>query len=122
LLISHARVGASQLTAARACLSLIESSLDGTELHMNTLRVGTYVTHAKLPDLGSGEIIASDGQSLVIRFASCEKNFVAALTEKHLTVTAEAPVLTKPARASKSKAPRAKKATSKAAPAPEPEQ
>jgi hypothetical protein len=84
-----------------------------------TLHVGAYVKHAKLPDLGSGEIISSDGLCFVIRFASCEKSFVHALAEKHLTVTSEAPVPVKPARASKARAPRAKKAAAKAAPASE---
>ncbi|HTU61594.1 MAG TPA: hypothetical protein VMF89_24230 [Polyangiales bacterium] len=70
-------------------------------------RVGTYVTHAKLPDLGSGEIIASDGNRFSIRFASGERSFVCALTEKHLTVTTEAPAASKPSRApSKSRAPK----------------
>ena len=70
-------------------------------------RVGTYVTHAKLPELGSGEIVASDGNRFSIRFASGERSFVCALTEKHLTVTTEAPAASKPSRApSKSRAPK----------------
>ena len=81
---------------------------------MISLRVGTYVTHAKLPELGSGEIVASDGSRFSIRFASGERSFVCALTEKHLTVTTEAPAPSKPSRAaSKSRAP--KKAAAAAA-------
>lgn len=74
---------------------------------MISQRVGAYVTHAKLPDLGSGEIVASDGNRFSIRFASGERSFVCALTEKHLTVTTEAPVPTKPSRSpSKPRAPK----------------
>jgi hypothetical protein len=74
---------------------------------MISQRVGTYVTHAKLPDLGSGEIVSTDGHRFSIRFASGERSFVCALTEKHLTVTSEAPAPTKPSRApSKSRAPK----------------
>lgn len=79
---------------------------------MNHLRIGTYVTHAKLPELGSGEIVSSDGQCFSIRFASGQRNFVCALTEKHLSVTTEAPVAAKSSRASaKPRAP--KKAAAK---------
>ena len=70
-------------------------------------RVGIYVTHAKLPELGSGEIVASDGNRFSIRFASGERSFVCTLTEKHLTVTDEPPAPSKPSRApSKSRAPK----------------
>ena len=84
---------------------------------MSTLRVGTYVVHAKLPELGTGEIVSSDGQCFGIRFASGQRNFVCALTEKHLSVTAEAPPVSKPTRSSKPRAARASKAKA-AAPAP----
>lgn len=67
------------------------------------LIVGSFVTHAKLPELGSGEIVVADGQRVSIRFASGERNFVYALVEPYLTVTAEAPVgrPSKPGRAPK---------------------
>lgn len=79
-------------------------------------RVGTYVTHAKMPELGSGEIVASDGTRFSIRFASGERSFVCALTEKHLTVTTEAPAPTKASRASaKSRATKKAAAAAKAA-------
>ena len=59
---------------------------------MTLPRVGVYVTHAKMPDLGSGEIVAVDDQRVVIRFASGERHFVYALVEPHLNATSEAPV------------------------------
>jgi hypothetical protein len=78
---------------------------------LSNLLVGTYVTHAKMPELGSGEVTASDGERLAIRFASGEKNFVLRLVEKHLTVTAEAPAEAKPSRTSRT--PRASKPAKK---------
>jgi hypothetical protein len=67
---------------------------------MTMPRVGSYVTHLKMPDLGTGEIVAVDDTRVVIRFASGQRNFVYALVEKHLNVTTEAPPLpaSKPAR------------------------
>lgn len=77
---------------------------------MNVPLVGTYVTHAKLPDLGTGEITIVDGERVTIRFATGERNFVYSLVKKHLQVTSDAPA-PRP-----SKPPRAPKAaTAKAA-------
>jgi len=53
---------------------------------------GSYVTHAKLPELGSGELIASENGRVRIRFASGEKNFLWHLVASHLTETDVAPV------------------------------
>lgn len=73
-------------------------------------RIGSYVTHAKMPDLGSGEVVSSDGERVAIRFASGERRFVFALVEPHLIVTTEAPVAAKPSRAPRAaRAPKAKK-------------
>jgi hypothetical protein len=54
-------------------------------------RLGSYVQHAKLPELGSGEIVAMDGPKIAIRFASGQRTFVYDLVEKHLSVVTEAP-------------------------------
>ena len=62
------------------------------------------MTHAKLPDLGSGEVTFMDGERLVIRFSSGERNFVYHLVEKHLNITQEAPAPSKPSRAAKKSA------------------
>ena len=68
---------------------------------MNILLVGTCVVHAKLPELGNGEVIASDGDRVSIRFASGVRNFVFRVVAPHLTVTSEAPPLAKPARSAR---------------------
>jgi hypothetical protein len=52
---------------------------------------GMYVTHAKLPQLGSGEILAEHEGRVSIRFASGNRDFVADLVRPHLSVTSEAP-------------------------------
>ena len=73
---------------------------------MSTPEIGSYVTHAKLPDLGAGEILAADKGAVRIRFASGDRSFVWEMVQGHLTTTTEAPApaATKPAK-------RARKAT-----------
>lgn len=73
---------------------------------MSNLALGCYVSHAKLPDLGTGEVLASEKGTIRIRFASGERNFVWAKVEEHLAVTQEAPA----APAKPPKAPRAPRA------------
>lgn len=73
--------------------------------------IHSHVTHSKLPELGVGEILASDGERISIRFASGERNFVSALVSPHLVVTTEAV----PPTPGKARAPRAKKAAKPAA-------
>lgn len=68
--------------------------------------VGSCVTHAKMPELGSGEIVVFDGERVRIRFASGERSFVYTLVEKHLNVTSEAPA---PRPSKPQRAPRAPK-------------
>jgi hypothetical protein len=53
---------------------------------------GSYVTHAKLPELGSGEILSIENGRIGIRFASGQKNFMYDLVAPHLTTTTEAPL------------------------------
>jgi hypothetical protein len=76
-------------------------------------RIGSYVTHAKLPELGSGEVLHCEGDKVAIRFASGERSFIYDLALKHLTVTLEGPA-PKPTKAPR--APRAKKAATEKAP------
>ena len=73
---------------------------------MSHFETGSYVVHAKLPELGSGEVLAAEKGAVRIRFASGERNFSVEFAAKHLTITAEPPEKAAPA---KSKA-RAKKA------------
>jgi hypothetical protein len=54
---------------------------------------GCYVTHAKLMDLGSGEILGSEDGKVRIRFASGDRAFLHDRVIEHLTVTTVAPVL-----------------------------
>ena len=56
-----------------------------------SIEIGSYVTHAKLPELGSGEILAVDKGAVRIRFASGERNFSGELVAAHLVTTLEAP-------------------------------
>lgn len=74
---------------------------------MSILLLGSYVTHGKLSELGSGEVLAVEDGKIRIRFASGEKSFVYDLVVKHLTVTQEAPIM--PAPKAKKKAVRKKK-------------
>ena len=79
---------------------------------------GSFVTHAKLPELGSGEIVSYDRGAVRIRFASGERQFLVDTAAPHLVVTLEAPArASAPKRAAgakrKAKAP-AKAATAKA--------
>lgn len=59
-----------------------------------------------------------DGERLVIRFSSGERNFIYHLVEKHLNVTQEAPAPAKPSRAPKKSAAPKKAATPKGGAAP----
>jgi len=60
---------------------------------MSSYPVGCYVTHAKLSDLGSGEVTMVGKGAIRIRFASGERNFDEASADPHLQVTAAAPVM-----------------------------
>ena len=59
---------------------------------------GSYVTHANLPELGSGEIISSDQDTIRIRFAAGEKTFSIESVTQHLAHAAAGPrALVRPA-------------------------
>ncbi len=64
-------------------------------MHIET---GCYVVHAKLPELGTGEVMAAEKGCLRIRFASGERNFNIDFVAPHLTVTTEAPAKPTPAK------------------------
>lgn len=81
-----------------------------------TLLPGSYVTHAKLPELGSGEIVATQDGRVSIRFASGSRDFMVDRVMKHLTVTTEAPAPPEaPAGKAKAKRPRKAAAAKQAA-------
>jgi hypothetical protein len=56
------------------------------------LMPGSYVTHAKLPELGSGEILSAQDGFVAIRFSTGNRTFKVELVVRHLTVTSEAPL------------------------------
>ena len=66
---------------------------------MFSIETGCYVVHAKLPELGSGEVLATDKGAVRIRFASGERSFSIDFAGPHLTVTAEAPAKAAPTKA-----------------------
>ncbi len=74
---------------------------------MFAIETGSYVVHAKMPELGTGEVLAAEKGAVRIRFASGERSFSMDFVAPHLTVTAEAPAKPLPTK-SKSKS-RAKK-------------
>jgi hypothetical protein len=70
---------------------------------------GSHVIHAKMPALGSGEVLSSEKGIIRIRFGSGERQFLLALVAEHLTTTSEPPA--PPAKAASPKRTR-KKASS----------
>ena len=58
---------------------------------MSNIVPGSFVLHAKLPELGSGEVMSVDKGTLRVRFASSERSFVFDIVAPHLTVTTEGP-------------------------------
>jgi hypothetical protein len=73
---------------------------------MATFEPGSFVTHAKLPELGSGVILSHEKGTLRISFSSGERAFSLEKVAPHLSVTQEAPARPAPAsrRARKKKA------------------
>jgi hypothetical protein len=59
---------------------------------VSSFEIGNYVLHAKLPELGAGEILAADKGAVRIRFASGDRNFIWDLVAAHLKMTDEGPV------------------------------
>jgi hypothetical protein len=54
--------------------------------------IGSMVTHAKLPELGRGEILSWERGSTRIRFASGERTFPIAFVEPHLIGAQQGPI------------------------------
>jgi hypothetical protein len=52
---------------------------------------GSYVTHNKLPELGSGEVVYSGKGTIRIRFATGEKTFLIEAVTQHLVRSETAP-------------------------------
>jgi hypothetical protein len=68
---------------------------------------GSYVTHTKLLELGSGEVISAEKGMIRIRFASGERNFSMEFVQEFLAASETRPELLRPpARSSRSKAKR----------------
>jgi hypothetical protein len=60
---------------------------------VSSFEIGSYVTHTKLPELGTGEILASERGAIRIRFASGDRNFLWELVAAHLEITLEPPAM-----------------------------
>jgi hypothetical protein len=76
---------------------------------MSTLQIGSYVTHNKLQDLGSGEILSLEKGTVRIRFASGDRSFLGHLVESYLVTALEGPVMLAQKAAKRAKAKAAKK-------------
>ena len=65
---------------------------------------GSYVRHAKLPELGVGEVLSVADGKVGIRFGSGLRSFLHELVAPHLTMTTEAPVFPPQSKARKAAA------------------
>ncbi|MET0341450.1 MAG: hypothetical protein ABW252_10650 [Polyangiales bacterium] len=63
---------------------------------MSSYRVGSFVLHSKMQDLGAGEIVMIDKGAIRIRFASGERSFAEQKATPYLEVTAEGPAAPAP--------------------------
>lgn len=78
---------------------------------MTTIELGSHVTHSKLSELGTGEILSVEKGVVRIRFASGERSFQTEMVSPYLTPTDEVlPAATKAKAKAKAK-PRKSKAT-----------
>lgn len=68
---------------------------------MSPITRGSFVVHAKLPELGSGEVLWAEKGMLRLRFACGERSFLIALASEHLSVVVPVPPPRPPARADK---------------------
>ena len=74
---------------------------------MSSFEIGSYVMHAKLPELGAGEILSAEKGAVRIRFASGDRNFIWDLVAGHLAITLEAPAPPPKVRRARKAAPKA---------------
>jgi hypothetical protein len=65
---------------------------------MSQISPGSFVIHAKLPELGSGEVLYADRATLRLRFASGERSFLTAVVAPHLSVIVAGPTPRAPAK------------------------
>lgn len=79
---------------------------------MFQIEAGSYVVHSKLPELGTGEIMASEKGCVRIRFASGERTFNIDFVSPHLSITVQAPAKPAPSPAKARSRSKAKPRTS----------
>jgi hypothetical protein len=70
---------------------------------MSQIVTGSFVVHAKLPELGSGEVLWSEKGTLRLRFACGERSFLAELASPHLSVVVAGPPSRPPAKAKRTR-------------------
>lgn len=58
---------------------------------MSDIVPGSFVVHAKLAELGSGEVLSTEKGTLRLRFACGERSFLTEAVSPHLSVVAEGP-------------------------------
>jgi hypothetical protein len=58
---------------------------------MSDIVPGSFVVHAKLPELGNGEVMSVGKGATRVRFASGERNFATDIVSQHLSVVIEGP-------------------------------
>ena len=75
---------------------------------MSQIIPGSFVVHAKLPELGRGEVLSAEKNTLRLRFACGERSFATSVVSEHLSVVVAGPT-PPPAKAAKraTKAPKA---------------
>ena len=68
---------------------------------MSQIARGSFVVHAKLPELGRGEVLWAEKGTVRLRFACGERSFLIAFASEHLSVVVPVPAPRAPARAAK---------------------
>lgn len=68
---------------------------------MSQIVPGSFVVHAKLPELGRGEVLSAEKDTLRLRFACGDRSFVTAVVEQHLSVVVAGPAPRPVAKAAK---------------------
>src|SRR5262245_5635168 len=71
------------------------------EQPMSQIITGSFVVHAKRPELGRGEVLWAEKGTVRLRFASGERSFLIAFASEHLSVVMAGPAPRPPARSAK---------------------
>ena len=71
------------------------------ELRMSQIVPGSFVVHAKLPELGRGEVLWTEKGTVRLRFACGERSFLIAFASDHLSVVMAGPAPRPPAKRSR---------------------